>query len=368
MSPSLLRSLWALYRKDLAVWWGNRATIGASILPVVGFLVIQSIGVAAVGRNPVALVTLDTGPAGQQMRQILYSADVFRLTDATPDQAQALLHNLQVAAVITIPADFTQRVQAHDAAPVSVVINNLNLDFTNDIRRAVPDAITQYYAAQGAASPIKVTLQETDLRARDVQFFEFSVLPMLVLLVMLNGVVTSAMATAREWESRTIKEVLLAPLPHELIIVGKVLACFTVTFALGLLVLGLGAALDWTRPAANEWLPTVLIIGLVSMLGTGLGVAVGAALQRIQAAIPVGLLLAIYLFFLAGGIGVLAFQPDWLQAIAVYDPLSYGVHALQMAVFYASNDQFALDVLVLGLTSLAALGLGALSIRRQIAS
>ena len=368
MSPSLLRSLWALYRKDLAVWWGNRATIGASILPVVGFLVIQSIGVAAVGRNPVALVTLDTGPAGQQMRQILYGADVFRLTDATPDQAQALLHNLQVAAVITIPADFTQRVQAHDPAPVSVVINNLNLDFTNDIRRAVPDAITQYYAAQGAASPIKVTLQETDLRARDVQFFEFSVLPMLVLLVMLNGLVTSAMATAREWESRTIKEVLLAPLPHELIIVGKVLACFTVTFALGLLVLGLGAALDWTRPAANEWLPTVLIIGLVSLLGTGLGVAVGAALQRIQAAIPIGLMLAIYLFFLAGGIGVLAFEPAWLQAIAVYDPLSYGVHGLQMAVFYASNDQFGLDVLVLSLTSLAALALGGLAVRRQIAN
>lgn len=367
MSPSLLRSLWALYRKDLAVWWGNRATIGASILPVVGFLVIQSIGVAAVGRNPVALVTLDTGPAGQQMRQILYSADVFRLTDATPDQAQVLLHNLEVAAIITIPADFSQHVQAHDPAPVGVVINNLNLDFTNDIRRAVPDAITQYYAAQGAASPIKVTVQETDLRARDVQFFEFSVLPMLVLLVMLNGLVTSAMAAAREWESRTIKEVLLAPLPHELIIVGKVLACFTVTFALGLLVLGLGAALDWTRPTANEWLPTVLIIGLVSLLGTGLGVAVGAALQRIQAAIPVGLMLAIYLFFLAGGIGVLAFEPAWLQAIAVYDPLSYGVHGLQMAVFYSANDQLGLDVLVLSLSALAAVGLGALAIRRRIA-
>ena len=151
MFTSLFRSLWALYRKDLVVWWGNRATIGASILPVVGFLIIQSIGVAAVGRNPVALVTLDSGPAGQQMRQILYNADVFRLTDATPEQAQGLLHDLKVAAIITIPADFSQRVQAQDPAPVAVVINNLNLDFTNDIRRAVPDAITEYYAAQGAA-------------------------------------------------------------------------------------------------------------------------------------------------------------------------------------------------------------------------
>jgi hypothetical protein len=37
-------------------------------------------------------------------------------------------------------------------------------------------------------------------------------------------------------------------------------------------------------------------------------------------------------------------------------------------VFYASNDQFGLDVLVLSLSSLAALALGGLAVRRQIAS
>lgn len=369
MSSSFARSLWAIYRKDLAVWWRNRATLGASIFPVIGFLVIQSVGVAAVGRNPVALVVLDQGPAGQQMRQIIQTANVFRLTEATPDQAQTLLRTLQVAAIVTIPADFTQRVQAHDPAPVDVTLNNLNLDFANDIRRAVPDAITQYYAAQGAASPIKITLRETDLRPRDVQFFQFVVLPMLVLLMILNGLVTSAIATAREWESRTIKEMLLAPEPHSVIIVGKVLAGFTITMLLGLLVLGLGAAFDWTRPAGPAaWLATILIMALVAFVGTGLGVALGAALQRIQPVAATSIMISVYLFFLAGGIGVLAFQPAWLQTIAIFDPLSYGVHALQMAVFYSSNDQLGLDVLVLGLCSLAALGLGTLAVRRRIAS
>ena len=89
------------------------------------------------------------------MAQIIHNADVFRITDATPAQAQALLNNVDVAAIITIPSDFTQRVNAHENAPINVIVNNLNLDFTNDIRRSVPDAITQFYQAQGNSKSYK---------------------------------------------------------------------------------------------------------------------------------------------------------------------------------------------------------------------
>jgi ABC-type polysaccharide/polyol phosphate export permease len=137
---------------------------------------------------------------------------------------------------------------------------------------------------------------------------------------------------------------------------------------LGVLVFSLGAALDWTRPAGVQWLTSLLILALVALLSTSLGVAAGAALQRTQAVQAVATLGAFYLFFLAGGIGVLAFSPLWLQDIAVYDPLAYGVHALQMAVFYNSADLLGRDLLVLSLSALAALGLGFLAMRRQIAS
>lgn len=79
-------------------------------------------------------------------------------------------------------------------------------------------------------------------------------------------------------------------------------------------------------------------------------------------------IVAFYLYFLAGGIGVLAFEPTWLQNIAAYSPLTYGVHALQQAVFYSASDQLGRDVLVLGLSALAALLLGVVAMRRSIAS
>lgn len=368
MQIQTFRAIWAIYRKDLMVWLRNGRNIAATVVPPLAFLLVQALGAAAVGRSPVALVNLDHSAKGVLMQQIFHQADVFRITDADPQQAQLLLHDVQVIAIITIPADFTQRVDAHEESPVLVQLNNLNLDFSNDIRRSVPDAITQFYHSEGNANPIKVSLQEQDLRQRDVQFFQYSVLPTLVLLLTLSGLVTSSIGTAREWETRTIKEMLLSPTARYAVIIAKVLAGFTTTFLLGLLIFLLSAALGWTQPQGIYWLSTLLIIALIALFSTGLGVALGAALQKITPVIAISINLAIYLFFLAGGVSVLAFEPLWLQNIAAFVPLTYGTHALEQAVFYSSSDQFGRDVLVLALCALAALGLGTLSMRRGIVS
>ncbi len=365
---AFLRATWIILRKDIRIWLRQPANMAATIVPPIAFLLVGALGSAAVGRSPVALVNLDPGAKGVQMAQIFHSADVFRISDASSQQAQALLKNIKVAAIITIPANFTRRVEAHQAAPIDVYVNNLNLDFTNDIRRAVPDAITQFYAAQGSNSPVKITLQETDLRSRDVELFQYVVIPTIALLLMISGLVNGGLATAREWETRTVKELLLSPAARGAIIAGKVLGGFAITFFLGTLFLLLCDALGWTRPQGIYWLTTLLTVALISLFSAGLGVAIGAALQKIQAVIGVSINVALYLYFLAGGIGVLAFEPAWLQDIASFIPLTYGRHALEMAVFYSSSDRFGIDMTVLALSALGAVLLGVLSIRRGIAS
>lgn len=368
MLTAFFRTIWVILKKDIRVWLRQPANISATFLPPIGFLLVGALGAVAVGRSPVALVTLDHGPKGVQMAQILHSADVFRITDTNPQQAKVLINNIDVVAIITIPADFTQRVEAHETAPIDVTVNNLNLDFTNDIRRSVPDAITQFYQAQGSSSPVKVAVHEQDLRQRDVQLFEYSVIPTLCLLLTISGLINGGLSTAREWESHTVKELLLSPTARGAVIAGKVFAGFAITFCLGTLVFLLGYVLGWTQPQGIYWLTTLLTIALISLFSAGLGVAIGAALQRIQVVIAIAINVSLYLYFLAGGIGVLAFEPGWLQNIAAFVPLTYGRHALEMAIFYSSSDRFGLDMAVLALTALVAVCLGTLSMRRGIAS
>ena len=96
-------------------------------------------------------------------------------------------------------------------------------------------------------------------------------------------------------------------------------------------------------------------LALVALFSAGLGVALGALLQRIQPVGSVAIVIALYLFFLTGGTAVLAFDPAWLQTIATFVPLYYGRHALEMAIFYQSSDQLGRDVAVLAGSALLAI-------------
>jgi ABC-type multidrug transport system permease subunit len=365
MIRNFFRTTWFILRKDLQIWLRQPANIAATIVPALVVLLVQALGAQAVGRSPVALVVQDTGTQGVLIAQAIRSADVFRLHEVDAAQAQTQLKNLDVVAIVTIPADFTTRLQAHQPAQVDVTINNLNLDLTNDIRRAVPDAVTQYYLTQGDASPIKVTVNESDLRQRDIQLFQYAVLPTIVLLLLISGLITGGLATAREWETYTVKELLLSPAPGSAVIAGKVLAGFVTSFFLGVLVLLVAYLLGWIYPQGIYWLTTLLIVALIALMGSSLGVTIGAAFRHVQPVIGVSMFISLYLFFLSGGISVLAFEPSWLQSIAAFVPLTYGNHALQMAVFYNSAALLGRDVLVLALFTVVMLFLGSLAINRQ---
>jgi len=363
---AFVRAAWTICKKDLRVWLRQPSNVAITVLPALALLFVDALSAGAVGRSPVALVMLDQGARGQQMAQIIRQADLFRVSDATPAQAQALYQNLDVVAILTIPANFTREVNDHAPAHIEVQINNLNTDFTNDIRRAVPDAITQFYQQQGGASPLKMTLSEQNLRRQDIQLFQYSAMPLIVLLLVVSGLVSSSLAAAGEWETRTIKELLLSPASSGAIMCGKVLTGFVTTTVLGVLVLGVGDLLGWVQPQGVYWPSVLLILGLVALFSAGLGVALGALLQRIQSVGSVAIVIALYLFFLTGGTAVLAFDPAWLQTIATFVPLYYGRHALEMAIFYQSSDQLGREVAVLAGSALLAVGLGMLAMRRGL--
>ena len=367
MLRSFVRAVWTICKKDIRVWLRQPANVAITVLPALALLFIDALSAGAVGLSPVALVTLDHGIKGQQMAQVIHQADLFRVSDATPAQARALYQNLDVVAILTIPANFTRAIEAHQPTHIEVQINNLNADFTNDIRRAVPDAITQLYQQQGGESPIKVTLQEQNLRSQDIQLFQYSAMPLLVLLLVISGLVSSSLSAAGEWETRTIKELLLSPTSSGAIITGKVLTGFATTMTLGVLVLGVGDLLGWVQPEGVYWLSVLLILALVALFSAGLGVALGALLQRIQPVSSAAIVIALYLFFLTGGTAVLAFDPVWLQTIATFVPLYYGRHALEMAIFYHSSDQLGRDSAVLAGSALLAVSLGILAMRRGMA-
>lgn len=349
-----LRSLWAICKKDLRIWTRHPATLSLLLAPSLALLLAGTPALEATGELPVALVQLDHRPAGERLAAIIHETDVFRLRDVDPRQAQLLLARLEVVAVVTIPADFTLRVQANEPSPIQVTINNLKLDFTNDIRRAISLVITRYYERQGKANPLKIVVQEERLHSRAVGPFEYNVLPILVFLLTISGLLIGCLVTAHEREPRTMKGLLLAPISNLVVVTGKLLAGFLLTFCLGTLMFCLCSLLGWLRPEFPFWLNALLLIAMLSLFSSALGMTPGLLLPRVRSAVFFAVNLALYLFLLAGGGGVLAFEPRILQDIASFMPLAYGRHALEMAIYYNSSEQFGRDLLLVGSATMLA--------------
>src|SRR6516165_8757509 len=118
MLRAFVGAIWTICKKDLRVWLRHPSNVAITVLPALALLAVSALSAGAVGRSPVALVTLDHGVHGQQMANIIHQADLFRVSDATPAQAQALYQNLDVVAILTIPATFTQDIKAHAPAHI----------------------------------------------------------------------------------------------------------------------------------------------------------------------------------------------------------------------------------------------------------
>jgi ABC-type multidrug transport system permease subunit len=371
-STSSVIPVLAIVRKDIGVWLRQPATIASTVLPAVSLLVILFFFQQAVGRNPVTIVVHDTGPHAQELVKILSDSNAFKIAMITTAQqnAEEALKQLKVSAVITIPSNFDAAFDSHKPDPVTIHINNLNLDFTNDLRRSLPAAITEFYADKNnhnEGATIRIHVKETDSRHQDIELLRFELVPNLVLLLTTAGIVNAGAATAREWEDSTIKELLMAPISKTSLIVGKLLSGWITTLLIAAVVLVIGAASGYLRPEDPiYWISTVGIVLLIAFASAGLGVAIGAVARRFQRVTAIGIPLSIDLFFLSGGITVAAFLPVWLRTTAHFVPTFYGTHALEMAIFYNSSEGLLQDVAVLGLTALAATSLGVLSLRKSM--
>ena len=149
----------------------------------------------------------DTIPYAQAFYAAMAHAHSFRLQTTSAQEAQDLIQTGKIVAVVTIPADFDTRVQQSQSVQIDVHINNLNTDFTNDIRRAVPLSMTTFY---GKTFPrlVTITMSEHDLHAQDTDYIPYLTVSILVIALMVGSLLQAGLPAAGEWEQATIKELL----------------------------------------------------------------------------------------------------------------------------------------------------------------
>ena len=316
------------------------------------------------GQAPTAVVLEDNGPLAVGFLHAMEGSHSFIIRRLAAAEASRELHAGQIVAIVTVPQSFDEDLVAGRRIELPVDVNNLNVDFTNDIRRAVPLSITTFYA-EAFPDQVVVRAHEVDLQTHDTGYVPYLSVSIIVAGLMLASLLQGSVNAARDYELGTIKELALSPASRFAIGLGKILGAGLLTTISGLLVLGIVVLLIGVHPV-HPW-EVVGFGALMIAVFLSLGVLVGTVVRKRQSAVPFAIAVFLPLFFLSGPFGPANWLGSLPGAIALVSPLYYAIAVFQHAFagYQTSSESLAVDTAVLAGFAITAVTLSAVVLNRR---
>jgi ABC-2 type transport system permease protein len=315
---------------------------------------------------PVMLVKMDDGQTANliaaQFIQISTQQGLFSVSETASYQAaRNQLVEGNIKGIVIIPQGFSDALAAGQPATVQVTVDETNPTTASVVQSeisAVFNIIGSSISAQninnldgGRVSPTfimqPISVTNIPLITGVSSSFQFLAPGFMALTVITGSLQGVATAISREKEQGTMDGLLVAPIPHRSIILGKVAAQTVRGLIQGFLILGLSMVLFGVQIYGS---PIIMLI--VMVLGTASFVGVGIIMTAIapdqETAQMMTIILQFPMMFISGILFPIDQLPGWMQYIGKAMPLYYAADALRKVIILnASLAAITPDLLIL---------------------
>ena len=315
---------------------------------------------------PVSLVQMDDGKTANliaaQFIQISQQQGLFTVSESASYQsARSQLVEGNLKGIIIIPQGFSDALTAGQPATVQVTVDETNPTTASVVQSeisAVFNIIGSSMSAQninnmdgGRVNPTfimqPISVTNIPLITGVSSSFQFLAPGFMALTVITGSLQGVATAISREKEQGTMDGLLVAPISHQSIILGKVAAQTVRGLIQGLLILGLSMVLFGVRIYGSPFIMLiVMVLGTASFVGVGIIMTAVAPDQ--ETAQMMTIILQFPMMFISGILFPIDQLPGWMQYIGKGLPLYYAADALRKVIILnASLTAIMPDVLIL---------------------
>ena len=316
---------------------------------------------------PVSLVQMDDGPAAStvaaQFIQLSQQQGLFKVSESTTYQAaRDLLVQGNLKGIVIIPQGFSAALTAGQPATVQITVDETNPTIAATVQGEISalfniigsNISNQNIRNMDPGAPVNpafiiqpISVTQVPLISGVSSSFEFLAPGFMALTVITGSLQGVATAISREKEQGTMDGLLVSPIPHISIILGKVTAQTVRGLIQGFLILGLSIILFGVRIYGS---PIIMLI--VMVLGTASFVGVGIILTAVapdqETAQMMTVLLQFPMMFVSGILFPIDQMPTWLQTVGKGMPLYYAADALRKVIILnAPLTAIMPDVLIL---------------------
>ncbi|MEN6586953.1 MAG: ABC transporter permease [Sulfuricella sp.] len=334
-----------LVRKEFLQIVRDPSSIAIAFLMPLFLLVLFGYGVSLDADHlPVALVAEQPSADTADFLATLEGSHYFTTRRAfTMAEAEQALREGKVNAIVHLRADFAAQLRRPDGAPIQVIVNGVDANTARLTQGYVQGAWVNWLAHRAAsrgqelATPVQV--QQRVWYNSEVKSRYFLVPGLVAIIMTLIGTLLTALVMAREWERGTLEALLVTPASMTEVLLGKIIAYFTLGTGGMLLTVALAVWLFGVPLRGSFWLLWACAsLFLLAALGMGLTISTLARSQFVAGQIAIiGTFLPAFL--LSGFIFDIDSMPSVVQAITHLVVARYFVSIVQ--TLFLAGDVWA---------------------------
>ena len=383
-----MRSLRFLLRKEfLQIFRDHTIVAMLFVMPLAQMLVLANAATFEVKSARLYVVDHDRTPMSRGMVDRLAASRRFIPTRASQSQALAdeAMLGREVEAILVIPEGFERDIVRRHNAPVQLVLNAEDGAAAAVTQSYASRILANYSAELGAeVSPVLASVGArpeppprrgggiVDVRQRgwynaELDYIDFMVPGILVVLVTMVGTLLTAMNIVREKESGTLDQLNVTPVTRSTFVAAKLIPLWS----LALLDLALGLFLAWAVfdvPMRGSLLIVFFAaaVYLVAALGIGLWISTVAETQQ-QAMFVTFSIMLIYIL-MSGIFTPVSGMPEWAQWIAEASPITHFVRLMREVLLKGAGlADVAGQIGILAITGVVVLTLAVRQYRKRSA-
>lgn len=335
-----LNYLLVLVKKEFLIIFSDPANRAILFVPaLLQALLYGYAGTYNVNHVDYAVLDQSKGQVSHQLLAHLDGSGIFKRT-ATLDnntQIQQVIDERTALAIITIPADFEDKLNQGQASPIQVILDGRNSStagMAGAYISSVVGQVNQQHLGTGAALNVETrTWYNPNLESR------WGIMPSLIAaLSMIQTLLLSSLSVAREREQGTFDQLLVTPYTPIHIMIGKALPPIFVGLMQSTIILLI--IMFWFKIPMNGSLG-LLYFGLLgfNIATVGVGLSISAISLNMQQAMLFTFFLIMPLMLLSGLLTPVQNMPYLLEMGTYANPLRFGIDLVQRVYLEGATFQ-----------------------------
>lgn len=340
-----LRTLGFLLQKEVLQIRRDKTILRMMIaIPILQLLILPWAATFEQRNISLGVIDNDRSSLSAELHEKIVSSGFFRLTCYTDSYRKGLeaVEKDEVDLLLEIPAGFERRLFREQQTDLLLSVNAVNGQKAGlggaYMAQILTDFNRRILTDQGVQLNL-VNLIETQAYFKynkEMNYRNFMVPGILVMLITLIGGVISALNIVKEKEIGTMEQINVTPVHRGIFILGKLIPFLVI----GLLIFSIGLVVAWLVygifPAGS--IATLYLFAFFYLLAfLGAGLVISSYSETQQQAMFVALFFLMIFFLMSGLFTPVSSMPQWAQYITAANPVRYFVEVMRLVYLKGSG-------------------------------